>query len=95
MNTWRIEEAQRRLGEVVSLALDEEPQRVTRGAEAVVVIEAGEYARLKARPSAPEKCAEPMPLFEFLQNSPLAEAVAAGEFEFYRSDEEARDISFD
>jgi antitoxin Phd len=72
MHTWKLEDAKNRFSEVVRLALADQPQRVTRnGREAVVVISAEEYARL----------AHPQNLFEFLQASPLAEAVAAGEFE--------------
>jgi antitoxin Phd len=87
MNTWKLEDAKNRFSEVVRLALADQPQRVTRnGREAVVVISADEYARL----------AHPQNLFEFLQASPLAEAVAAGEFEidFERATDPARDVDF-
>jgi antitoxin Phd len=85
MNTWKLEDAKNRFSEVVRLALADQPQRVTRnGREAVVVISAEEYARL----------AHPQNLFEFLQSSPLAEAIAAGEcdLELDRATDLPRDI---
>jgi len=43
-----------------------------------------------------EKESEPMNLLEFLQSSPLAEAIAAGEFELPERPRDAgREISFD
>lgn len=70
MNTWKLEDARDRFGELVHLALAHEPQRVIReGSEAVVVLSAEDYRRMVSPPD----------LFTFLQASPLAEAVAAGE----------------
>ncbi len=44
---WRLEEAKARFREVVRLARERGPQRVTmRGRDAVVVVAAEEYARL-------------------------------------------------
>ena len=85
MNTWKLEDAKNRFSEVVRLALSNQPQRVTRnGREAVVVISADEYERLAA----------PEDLIDFMQSSPLAQAIAAGEFEFERSQDVGRDIEF-
>lgn len=73
MNNWKLEDAKNRFSEVVRLALADQPQRVTRnGRDAVVVISAAEYDRL----------ATPQDLFTFMQASPLARAIAAGELEF-------------
>jgi len=86
MKTWKIEDAKDRFGEVVRLALDHEPQRVTRdGHEAVVVLSAEDY----------EDLVTPQDLIEFMQSSPLAEAIAAGEFELpERPRDTGREIEF-
>ena len=89
MKTWKLEDAKNRFSEVVRLALDDQPQRVTRnGRDAVVVISAYEYERL----SAPTQN-----LFEFLQASPLAKAIAEDgiDFEIERARDVPRDIDFD
>lgn len=89
MNSWKLEDAKNRFSEVVRLALDDQPQRVTRnGRDAVVVISAAEYDRLAAPPHN---------LFEFLQASPLAQAIAEDgiDFEIERSQDVPRDIDFD
>jgi hypothetical protein len=46
MHTWKLKNAQHRLRELVRLALTKEPQRLSNGKEAVVVIAAREYDRL-------------------------------------------------
>ena len=85
MNTWKLEDAKNRFSEVVRMALAQGPQRVTRnGRDAVVVLSAGEYERLAA----------PRDLVEFLRESPLAEAFAAGDFELERPRDMGRDVSF-
>lgn len=89
MNCWKLEDAKNRFSEVVRLALADQPQRVTRnGRDAVVVISAAEYDRMAG---------PPQNLFDFLQASPLARAIAEGEldFEVERSDDPGRDIAFD
>jgi prevent-host-death family protein len=89
MKTWKLEDAKNRFSEVVRLALDDQPQRVTRnGRDAVVVISASEYERLAA---------PPQNLFEFLQASPLAKAIAEDgiDFEIERAQDVPRDIDFD
>ena len=73
MKRWTLEKAKNGFSEVVRRALEHQPQLVTRGRrgeDAVVVIAKSDYERLVA----------PQNLVEFLRNSPLAEAVAAGEF---------------
>lgn len=73
MVTWTLEKAKNGFSEVVRRALDHEPQLVTRGRrgeDAVVVIAKADYERLLA----------PENLVDFLRGSPLAAAVAAGEF---------------
>jgi prevent-host-death family protein len=88
MNCWKLEDAKNRFSEVVRLALADQPQRVTRnGRDAVVVISAAEYDRL----AAPAEN-----LFVFLQQSPLARAIAEDgiDFELERSQDLPRDIDF-
>ena len=89
MKTWKLEDAKNRFSEVVRLALDDQPQRVTRnGRDAVVVISASESERLAA---------PTQNLFEFLQASPLAKAIAEDgiDFEIERARDVPRDIDFD
>ena len=73
MDSWTLEKAKNGFSEVVRRALDHQPQLVLRGRradDAVVVIARADYERLVA----------PGNLADFLRESPLAEAVAAGEF---------------
>ncbi len=74
MQTWTLEKAKNGFSEVVRRALDHQPQLVLRGGranDAVVVIARTDYERL----------VEPGSLVIFLRDSPLAEAVASGEFD--------------
>ena len=48
MHTWKLKNAQHRLRELVRAALTKEPQRLSNGRDAVVVIAASEYDRLVA-----------------------------------------------
>lgn len=83
MKKWKLEDAKNRFSEVVREALAEGPQLVTRsGRDAVVVMSAVEYDRLSA----------PRDLVRFLRDSPLAEAMAAGELELDRLAEPAREV---
>ena len=86
MTTWTLERARDRLSELVRRALAHEPQLVTRGNhDAVVVIAREDYEQLVG----------PENLADFLRNSPLAEAVRAGEIPedaFDRRRDLARDI---
>ncbi len=84
MRTWKLEDAKNRFSEVVRMALSHGPQRVTRnGRDAVVVVSAEEYERLAA----------PEGLVDFLQRSPLAEALSSGELDLDRPRDLGRDVS--
>ncbi len=84
MQSWKLEDAKNRFSEVVRRALEHGPQLVTRrGREAVVVVSVEEYERL----AAPEN------LFEFLQRSPLGDALDSGELELERPRDYGRDIA--
>ncbi|HST61190.1 MAG TPA: hypothetical protein VLK84_20980 [Longimicrobium sp.] len=89
MKNWKLAEAQKCLGEVVRHAKMCGPQRITGSDGEAVVLSAADYKRLLAdaglsesdisdRADTPER--EPMGFVEFMQKSPLAEAVRAGEF---------------
>jgi antitoxin Phd len=81
---WKLEDAKNRFSELVRLARRRGPQVVTRhGREAVVVLAVEDYRRL-AR--------QDVDLVEFLRNSPLAEALASGEFQLTRARDMPRDI---
>lgn len=70
---WKLEDAKARFSEVVRLARDGAPQRVTvHGEDAVVLLSAADYARL-----AP--LAEQPSLYALLSNSPLRELDFGGE----------------
>lgn len=88
MTTWTLERAKNQLSEVVRRALAHEPQLVTRGRhDAVVVLAREDYERLIA----------PENMMSFLQSSPAAAAVAAGELPenaFDRRRDLPRDIDF-
>jgi prevent-host-death family protein len=64
MTRWQLQEAKNRLSEVVRKASDEGPQVITlRGDDAVVVVAAGEYARLTRKHKGS--------LVDFFRQSPL------------------------
>jgi prevent-host-death family protein len=64
---WQLQEAKNQLSELVRKARKDGPQVITlRGDDAVVVVDATEYARLAKRPK--------QSLVEFLRRSPLAGA---------------------
>ena len=74
MDIWTLEKAKNEFSEVVRRALRHQPQMVTRGRrgeDAVVVLAKEDYEQLVA----------PRNLADFLRESPLAEAVGAGELE--------------
>lgn len=84
MRTWKLEDAKNRFSEVVRRAMDHEPQLVTRnGQAAVVILSAADYEGLAA----------PRDLVGFLRDSPLAEALAEGDFALGRSCDTGRDLS--
>ena len=62
---WKLEDAKARFSEVVRLARDEAPQRVTvHGEDAVVLLSAADYARLAPLAQQPD-------LYALVSNSPL------------------------
>lgn len=66
-NVWTLQDAKNRFSEVVRAALDTGPQIVTRrGEEAVVIVDAKEFARL----GTPK-----MSLLEVMQRAPLPDGV--------------------
>ena len=70
---WKLGEAKARFSEVVRLAAAGRPQRVTvRGRNAVVVVAADEFERLRLRRTAGS-------LHEILSNSPLNRLEFGGE----------------
>jgi len=78
---WKLEDAKNQFSRVVQAALDEGPQVVTRrGEEAVVVLSFKQFRKLAERRRN---------LIEFMRNSPLADALSAGDLELERS----RDLS--
>ena len=84
MHAWTLYGAKDHLSEVVRRALAHEPQLVTcNGQGAVVVVSAEEYQRL----------VPPRNLVDFLQDSPLAEALAAGELDLKRPRDLGRDVT--
>jgi antitoxin Phd len=84
VQTWKLEDAKNQFSEVVRRAIAHEPQRVTRnGRDAVVVVSADDYERLVA----------PRSIVAFIQESPLAEALADGELDLTREDDYGRDVS--
>lgn len=102
MDTWTLEEATHELPEVVRRALEHQPQVVMRNRheeDAVVVVARSEYERLRGpAPAVPESgpATSGRELLAFFQNSPLAEAVAAGEIDLdsLRSHDPPREIDF-
>lgn len=102
MDTWTLEAATTDFPEIVRRALDHQPQVVVRGddEDAVVVVARSEYERLQG----PERVPPPTPslrsgqdFLTFMQNSPLAAAVAAGEIDLdtLRDSSPPRVIDFD
>lgn len=77
---WQLAEAKNRLSELVTLALEEGPQRITRRKQAVVVIDEEEYRRLIGKRRS---------LKELLLNAPCVE-----ELDITRDKTPPRDIIF-
>ena len=70
---WKLGEAKAQFSKVVRLAAAGRPQRVTvRGGNAVVVVAADEFDRLRARKTAPS-------LHDLLSRSPLTRLEFGGE----------------
>ncbi len=63
---WKLSEAKNRLSEVVTRALSECPQRITRRGDSVVVLSEAEYARLQgSRPA----------FIDYLMNGPSLDGI--------------------
>ena len=75
---WRLAEAKNRLSEVVSKALGEGPQRITRRGEAVIVVSEAEYMRLTG---------ERVGFVDYLMSGPSLEGV-----EFERDSTPMREV---
>lgn len=83
-STWKLQDAKNRLSEVVNLAQRKGPQTITRHGKPVAVVVSVEEHRRNRKPKES--------LLEFLQNSPLAEAIASGELKIERSQETWKSI---
>lgn len=83
MNTsWKLQDAEANFSEVIENALKSGPQYVTRsGKDAVVVVSASEYEKIKSKKAT---------LKEFLLNCPKME----DDFEFERQKDYPRDMDF-
>jgi hypothetical protein len=89
METWTIQEAQRRLDAIIHQAGSCGPQRVAGPDGDVFILSATDYTRLVTEGSdfldeASEPSGEPMNFLEFMQRSPLAEAMRAGDIDVER-----------
>jgi prevent-host-death family protein len=93
MKTWKLEEAQQCLGEVVRRAGRCGPQRVTGSDGDAFVLSAADYERLLADSDTLDSdlCGfddipegEPVSFLEMMQKSPLAEAIRAGDIDLER-----------
>ena len=84
MRTWKLEDAKNRFSELVRRVLAQGPQRVTRrGRDAVIILSAEEYERLLGARN----------LVEFLEESPLAEALRDGALDLERPRDIGRDVA--
>jgi len=82
---WKLEDAKNRFSELVRRARAVGPQVVTKhGRDAVVVIDVDEYRALTA----------PGDLVDFLERSPFADAIRAGELDLERAADPGRDVRF-
>lgn len=93
MNDWKLAEAQKCLGEVFRQAESGGPQRITGPDGDGVVLSAADYRRLLAESGVPGTglCragdppgGEPVSFLEFMQKSPLADAIRAGDIDLER-----------
>lgn len=84
-DTWPVQVARAQFAQLIDKALSGRPQRIRRrGKDVVVVLAAEDYERLVAPRDS---------LVDFFRNSPLAEAMAAGEIDLERDREEIRDLA--
>jgi prevent-host-death family protein len=78
--TWQLQEAKAKFSKLVQKAIDEGPQTVTRhGKEAVVVLSAAEYEKLRGK--------EPT-LLEVIMSGP------EGDLELEREQDDGREVEF-
>lgn len=80
MSDWAVAEAKNRFSELITKALTEGPQRVRRRDDAVVVISAADYERLKPRKD----------FIEHLMTGPSFEGL-----DLARDPSPGRDVDFD
>lgn len=86
METWTIHEAQHRLADIIHQAGSCGPQRVAGPDGDVFVVSADAYRCMAAGDfdvleEGSESGGEPMSFVEFMQRSPLAEAMRTGEID--------------
>lgn len=67
MKTWTLEDARAAFTEIIQQALQSQPQRVTRGGDAVVVVNAKDYAAMSFARD----------LIAFIQRSDARESVVS------------------
>ena len=83
---WSLRDARSNLSDVVNAALNGMPQWIKpRGKKPVVVLSEEDYMRLSAEAGG---------LVSFFRDSPLGEAVRAGEVTFEREPGEIREVEF-
>jgi antitoxin Phd len=81
---WPVQAARAHFARLIDEALAGRPQRIRRrGKDVAVLLAAEEYERLVAPPES---------LVAFFRNSPLAEAIAAGEIDLERDRDGIRDL---
>jgi antitoxin Phd len=84
-DTWPVQLARAQFARLIDEALTGRPQRIRRrGKDVVVVLAAEDYNRLIAPRDS---------LVDFFRDSPLAEAMAAGEIDLERDRDEIRDLA--
>lgn len=77
-NSWKMQDAKAQFSRVVRLAREKGPQRVTyRGQDAVVVLDAKEYDRIRGTKKEPS-------LYDIMQASPFAKYDVEMEFKGVR-----------
>jgi prevent-host-death family protein len=82
--SWQVQEARARHSRLIEKALAGRPQRISRrGAAVAVLVSAADYDRLVAPTE---------DLLECFRNSPLAAAMARGEFDLERDPDAIRDL---
>ena len=91
MKTWKLAEAQQCLTEVIRRAQSCGPQRVTGPDGDAYVMSAADYQRVVAGFTFPDEedvsGREPVGLLQFMQQSPLAEALREGDWPWNWDDE--------